>query len=52
MGIFIVLIFTIGLVGASQSDHERSENVKNVTERAIERCYTQGPEKKCELRYK
>jgi hypothetical protein len=52
MGIFIVLILTIGLVGASQSDHKEEESAKIVTEKAIERCYTQGHEKKCELRYK
>lgn len=52
MGIFIILIVTIGLVGASQSDHKDVPSAKIITEKAIERCYTQGAEKKCELRYK
>lgn len=52
MGIFILAIVTIGLIGASQSDHKEAPSAKIVTEKAIERCYTQGHEKKCELRYK
>lgn len=52
MGIFIVLIITIGLVGASQTDHKEAPSAKIVTEQAIERCYTVDHQKKCELRYK
>jgi hypothetical protein len=50
--IFVLAIITIGLIGASQSDHKEIESDKIVTEKATERCYTQGHEKKCELRYK
>jgi len=52
MGLFLIAIFTIGILGMSQSNHERGENVKNVTEKAVEHCVKQGHEKKCELRYK
>jgi len=52
MAIFLLAMGTIALLGLSQVDHKEDSGAKIVTEKAVERCYKSGHEKKCELRYK